>query len=166
MSVEELINLITRAFHGVEQPPKITLYVAEAQDYYHYNNNDKHQKRDYMGPWENIPEEHIRDCRNALAYLDKVGMRYYLPAYMVWALKNIDDSEADTDYVLYSLDHFPKNHSLSEYHKERFSLFSPKQMEACALFLKFCAEDEFDRIDSYFAKKKYERYWFQFVDIK
>jgi hypothetical protein len=87
-------------------------------------------------------------------------MRFYLPAYMVWYLKNFGDSnEVLTDHALYSLDNHPNNPGLSAYHRERFSLFSPQQLKACALFVKYCAEDKTDFTDTEFAKTKYENYW-------
>ena len=165
MNIEELIDIIAKAFQGVEQPRVTTLHVAEAHDNYDYDNDDKHRKKDYFGPWENIPDEHIESCKHALSYLDKTGMRYYLPAYIIWTLKNVDNQNVDLDHALYSLDHSPKDAQLYAYHRERFSLFSPEQMRACALFVKFCAEDELDRIDAYFAQKKYERYWEQYEKI-
>jgi len=163
MSIEDLIEIIQKAFHGVEQPKDITLHVAEAHDYYDYENNDKHRAKDYIGDWEGVPDEHIHECKHALSYVDKVGIRYYLPAYMIWTLRNLSSDEYDLDHALYTLDNSPNDPQLSEYHKERFLLFNSEQMKACALFVKFCAEDEQDYTDSYFAKKKYDRYWYQYT---
>ena len=80
-------------------------------------------KRFYWS-WQNIPTEHIKSCQNALSYVDKVGMRYYLRAYMVWYLSNLDNpDEIWTDHALYSLDNHSNDEELSKYYKERFSLF-------------------------------------------
>ena len=80
----------------------------------------------------------------------------------IWYLKNLGvPDEIWSDHTLYSLDNHPKDEKLSKYHKERFSLFSKEQLKACAMFVKYCAEDE-DNTDEYFAKKKYERYWSQY----
>ncbi len=46
------------------------------------------------------------------------------------------------------------------YHKDRFSLFDENQLNACALFVKFCAYSLNENLtDSYFAKDIYENYW-------
>ena len=166
MDSEELIGIIENAFDGVTQPDEITLHVAEAHDNYDYDNNLKHRKKDYIGRWQDVPQEHIQKCGNALSFVEKVGMRFYLPAYMTWYLKNFgNDNIIYDDHTLYSLDNNAKDSELAEYHKERFSLFTPEQLQACAFFVKFCANDTTEFSDTYFAQKKYERYWSSYENI-
>lgn len=163
MQKDELIFIIDKAFDKVEQPTDITLHVAEAHDDYDYGHNSEHRKKDYFGSWQTIPDDHLSECTAALSYLDKVGMRFYLPAYMTWYLKNMGKiNTLVRDFPLYALDNHPNDSKLSEYHKERFSLFSTEQMLACALFVKFCANSNSEITDVDFAKKKYERYWFKY----
>ncbi|MBN1534289.1 MAG: hypothetical protein JXA20_16570 [Spirochaetes bacterium] len=163
MNREALIEFIEGAFDGVSQPGDITLHVAEAHDSYDYDHDAEHRGVDYFGPWQRVPAVHIKKCRTALSYVDKVGMRYYLPAFMVWYLKNFGDSgEVCSDQTLYALDDHPDDTALREYHKDRFSLFLPEQMRACALFVKFCAEDATGFADSDFAVRIYERYWWRY----
>jgi hypothetical protein len=160
MEKEALIRFIEEAFNGVEQPKQLTLHVAEARDDYDYDHDLEHRRKDYVGRWQDVPEEHLKECDCALSYLDKVGMRFYLPAYMTWYLKFFGNKkEVYLDSVLYALDNDPHTPGLAEYHKERFSLFNDLQRKACALFVKYCAEDTTGFTDSNFAKKKYERYW-------
>lgn len=165
MSIEELINIIEKAFDGAPQPEDITLHVAEAHDVYDYDHDKEHRRKDYIGRWQDVPREHIRNCQSALSFVNKTGMRFYLPAYMIWYLKNFGSDEVWSDHTLYSLDNHAKDPKLAEYHKERFSLFTPEQLSACATFVKFCANDETDFTDTYFAKKKYERYWSRYEKI-
>ena len=163
MTKAELIKLIEDSFDGVEQPQDLTLHVAEAHDGYDYDHDDEHRRKDFFGRWQDVPSEDIQNCQTALSYLDKVGMRYYLPAYMVWYLKNCEKTNAVLgDHTLYSLDNHPNDPKLAEYHRERFSLFDEDQMNACAKFVKFCAEDKSGFTDSNFARKKFERYWSQY----
>ena len=163
MGKEELIRFIEKAFDGVEQPKQLTLHVAEAHDDYDYDHDLEHRRKDYIGRWQEVPEEHLKECSCALSYLDKVGMRFYLPAYMVWYLRSFDEKDGvPTDGVLYSLDPDSNHPRLAEYQKERFSLFNDLQLKACALFVKYCAEDKTGYTDNYFAEKKYERYWFKY----
>ena len=163
MKKKELIALIEEAFEGVPQPEAITLHVAQAHDDYDYDNNSFHREKDFIGAWNNVPTEHLAKCRDALCYLDASGMRYYLPAYMIWVLKNFGKLDID-DNVLYSFDNRSDDDELGDYFKERFSLFDAKQMRACALFVKYCAEeDPEDLIDVDFAKNNYDRFWCQYV---
>ena len=159
-----LINMIKAAFDGVEQPKDITLHAAEAHDGYDYEHDDKHRKKDFIGAWQDVPAEHIKECHTALSYVNKTGMRYYLPAFMVWYLTYLGTDEIQSDHALYMLDHHADNEELSAYFKERFSLFNATQLKACALFVKFCFTDANALIysDCGFAQNQYESYWHQF----
>ncbi|KPQ39198.1 MAG: hypothetical protein HLUCCO16_09150 [Phormidium sp. OSCR] len=162
MNTEELIALIDTAFEGVPQPQDLTLHVAEAHDDYDYGNDEEYRRLDYRGRWQDVPNEHIKACQSALSYLDKVGMRFYLPAFMVWYLRYFRTEEVWSDNTLYSLGTYGQNPGLAEYQKQRFSLFTPQQMRACAQFVKFCAKDTTGFSDDYFAQTIYDGYWSQF----
>lgn len=164
MQKEALIQFIKETFDGVEQPKDITLHIAEAHDWYDYDHDDIHRKKDFFGRWQDLPSEHIKKCLNALSFLNKEGMRYYLPAHMVWYLENFGNSEEiDRDDTLYSFDNNSDNLELAAYHKERFSLFNRQQLRACALFVKYCSEDKSRFTDTDFAENKYEQYWVQYM---
>lgn len=163
MKVKNIISYIEEAFDGVPQPKLITLHVAQEHDSYNYDNDEAVRKRDFFGPWQNIPFSHIKNCPNALSYLDEIGMRFYLPVFMVSCLKNFGHSEGFyKEHTLYSLNNYPDNPDLSNYHRKRFLLFNTKQLKACALFVQYCAEDKSDDIDSCFATELYNRYWIQY----
>jgi len=162
MDKEQLIAFIENAFDEVEQPKDITIHVAEAHDDYDYEHDLAHREKDFFGPWQEVPLDHIESCRTALCYVDKVGMRFYLPAYMIWYLKYFGEDRIGDDNILYALDNNPNDQELFKYHQERFSLFNNSQLKACALFVKFCANDQTGFTDTYYAKKKYENYWHQF----
>jgi len=164
MNRKELIEVIKKAFEGVVQPSDITIHVGKAYYSYDYSHDSEHRKKDFVGNWLDIPSDHIRQCQSALCYVNKVGMRYYLPAYMVWYLNCVDAyDELNNDSTLYALDNHPTN-ALGDYFKERFSLFNAEQLNACALFIKYCATSPemagYSDID--FAQEKYEGYWSQF----
>jgi hypothetical protein len=165
MNIIELISTIEEAFDGAQQPQDITLHVAEAHDYYDYEHDEQHRQKDFMGRWQDVPIEHIEKCQAALSFVDKIGMKFYLPAYMTWYLKNFGTSAMLTDHTLYSLHNHAKDNQLAEYHKERFSLFTAEQLRACALFVKFCANDSTNFTDTYFAQKSYEGYWANYEEI-
>ena len=165
MNKDELIAIIVETFDGAPQPEGITLHVAEAHDDYDYDHDDEHRKNDYIGRWQDIPQGHIKKCQSALSYVCKEGMRFYLPAYMIWYLRNFGTDEIDSDHTLYSLDNHSNNSDLNKYHQERFSLFSRAQLQACSLFVKFCANDSTEFTDTEFAQKKFERYWSKYEKI-
>lgn len=165
MDRAELIAFITKAFDGVPQPESITLHVAEAHDEYDYENDEMHRRKDFVGRWQDVPEHDIQSCQTALSYVDKIGMRFYLPAYMVWYLRNLGTKSVWSEHTLYSLDNHPGHPQLAEYHVERFSLFTAEQLKACALFVKYCANEQSGFTDSNFAQKKFERFWSKYENI-
>lgn len=158
---EDLIEEIRSSFNNVDQPEKITLHVAQAHDEYDFD-DEKYSHLDFRGRWQDVPIEHIEECQEALSYVDKVGMRYYLPAYMIWYLRELDSGEVVSDHTLYVLNHYSDDERMSKYFQERFSLFTPEQLKACAGFVKYCAEDDDEVTDTEFAKKIYESYWNKF----
>lgn len=162
MHIEELINLVGKAFDGAPQPEGLSLHVAEGHDSYDYDYDSEHRQKDYFGRWQSIPASHIEECQSALSFVDKIGMRFYLPAYMVWYLKNFGGDKVGSDHTLYALDNHPGEPRLAEYQKKRFALFTAEQLNACAQFVKFCASDKSDNADAEFAQKLYARYWTNF----
>ncbi|MBI39755.1 MAG: hypothetical protein CMF59_09155 [Leptospiraceae bacterium] len=161
---DEVIQSIQAAFHGVPQPAKITLHVAEAHDNYDYGHDADHRKKDYRGPWQEIPDEHIENCQCALSYLDPEGFRFYLPAFMVWYLKNYKNSrKVKLDNALYALDTYSGEPRLEGHKKEQFSLFSPEQLAACAAFVAFLADDRSGMTDEDFAERIYFNFWHKYL---
>lgn len=157
----ELIQEIEKAFEHVTPPEKVTLHVAEAHDSYDYN-DEKYRLNDVADRWQDVPVEHIEECQMALNYVDKVGMKFYLPAYMVWYLNKLNSGDVESDYTLYALDDYSDNIKMSCYFQERFSLFTHEQLKVCSHFVKYCAEDKSDIADAEFAKKIYKNYWKKF----
>ena len=159
MQKDQLIKLIHDSFDGVSRPTDITLHVAEAHDNYDYEHNDLHRLKDCKGRWQEIPEEHISGCPNALPHLDAYGIRYYLPAYMVWYLLNPDSDSWAYDSTLYTLNDHARDAELSLYFESRYSLLSAEQMLTCREFVAFCMVDKDVEHDTVFATQIYESYW-------
>ena len=162
---KELIRVIEEAFDGVEGPELLTLHVAEAHDSYDYDHDEQHRAFDHYDCWQGIPDKDMLECPHALSYVDKVGMRFYLPAFMTFFLRHFGENIAewwDPNQALYALNHHPYDDLLAKYHKERFSLFSSEQFRACALFVRFCAEDDTGFAAEWFAREHYENYWKQY----
>ncbi len=159
MRKDELIGRIRDSFDGVARPKDITLHVAEAHDNHDYERNELHRLKDFVGPWQEIPEAHILACPHALPHLDGQGLRYYLPAYMVWYLLNPNVDSWAYDSTLYTFDDSANDESLSAYFSTRFSVMSDAQLRVCRDFVVFCMEDKEGEHDYDFATEVYERYW-------
>ena len=82
---DALVDRIEAAFDGASPPPAghRSLLEAEAWDGYEQAN----RSGEHLGRWQDLPEELLHRCSNALTYLDGHGFRYYLPAIMTARLR-------------------------------------------------------------------------------
>ena len=82
---DALVDRIEAAFDAVPPPAEghRTLLQAEAWDGY----READRSGEHLGRWQDLPEEHLHRCSNALTYLDGHGFRYYLPAIMTARLR-------------------------------------------------------------------------------
>lgn len=140
---------IERAFDGVPFPgPKHrSLYQAEAAD----NWAGCDQSRDHQGRWQDLPREHLLACQFALPHLDAHGLRYYLAAVMSFAVRERDQPRDDhgSRWLFESLEYtfqfsFDEGSRVA-YLRDRFSLFTPAQLDAVARFLEYYPSRAADR---------------------
>lgn len=137
--VAPCLALIARAFDGVPPPDPAhrTLRQAEAWDDYELQD----QKHDHKGPWQDLPDDHIRDCPFALPHLDEQGIHYYLPALMSFVLRQSEDKRGMTeDSLLFTL--MPSTGALKDYQRGRFALLTPLQRQAILEFLRHAAPEQ------------------------
>jgi hypothetical protein len=86
---DALIAEITAAFDGISREDGMTLHEAEAVDDRKSDEESRAARRlDTDQHWQEVPDKDISACCSALSFLDAKGFRYYLPAFMVYGLKN------------------------------------------------------------------------------
>lgn len=156
-----IIEEITAAFHGVPRG-EITLHEADVWDNYG-SEEEAEQARslDIDNCWEDIPEEWIEECSSALPFLDPQSWRYYIPAYMIWTLKNYENSDSIvsewTVYTFCMLNRSKNEPDSKENDLERFQQLNQKQSAAVYLFLKYMGEHYLDD-----AEEAIQQYWKKF----
>ncbi|MEZ5975513.1 MAG: DUF6714 family protein [Planctomycetota bacterium] len=97
--------------------------------------------KDEKEDWEAIEESTIDfDC--LLPHMDPEAVRYYLPAYMTWTLRNPGSSSPTTCGTAWYFNH--------KRVKNELVLLNSKQLEATRLFLLWCAEQG----DEYFYSRE------------
>lgn len=138
----DLIEEITAAFDGVSRDGGVSLSESWVIDNYGSEEmRAEARKQDTDTKWQDVPDEDICEGYQCLTFLDTIGFRYYIPAYIVWFLRYIDnqDPKFDSDtypWLIYALGAI-KNHEDS--YLERFQSFSLEQSRAIAHFLVFDA---------------------------
>jgi hypothetical protein len=113
--------------------------------------------------WQDIPDDELAECGVLLAHMGPEEIRYYLPAYMRYALKNqhLPIWEDDTmGSVIFSVDPRTNEPRAMQYKLDQLSLLDKNQCRAIVAFLEFAANDAQD-IHRPDARKALERYWYK-----
>ena len=140
-----LIDNITTVFDGVSRRNGVTLHEAMViDDYGSPAERAEARAQDTENRWQDVPEDDIRFSDAVLSFLDTLGFHYYLPAYMVWYLGHIDNT--DPDYWSNTFDsvifHLTYQVDVDDYITQKFSLFTSAQLKATGHFLQFDVERE------------------------
>ena len=147
---------IESSFRGVALEDGIGIFEAEALDACVSDAvREKTRRRDQRDSWESIPDETISQHFSVLCFMDQKGLRFHLPAYMRFAVRNYETSDsASVDSVIYALCRAPQSV------EKDWPLFSEKQRATIAKFLKFMVLEAGEQfVDSWQASLAYERTW-------
>lgn len=144
---QAVIEEITVAFGGVSREGGVTLSEAWViDDYGSDEERAEARKEDTETRWQDVPERDIAYGSSCLSFLDEIGFRYYLPAYIVWCLRHIDSEDAND--LIYESNSYQSivwhltdiGPDLHQYRMARFELFTLEQSKAIAHFLEFDEE--------------------------
>lgn len=157
-----IIEEIVDAFRGVTRG-EITLHEADVID---DDGSDEEAENarslDTENSWEEIPEEWIEHCSSTLPFFDPQSWQYYIPAYMIWTLKNFQVGDSITsDWTICTFDLSEDDPESKQYNMERFQQLNQKQSAAVCQFLRYMSRDN-ERVDGQVAKKALQKYWGQF----
>lgn len=147
---EEVAGEILRSFAGVTRDDGVTLHEALVIDDYGSDaERAAARELDTDRRWQDVPGHLIEGHSDALHFVDPKGFRYYLPAYMVWALRHFRTSDSfSVDHVIFSLTlgkGSDANTGLCDmrgWALERFRLLTGDQSRAVCRFLRFMAGQE------------------------
>lgn len=135
-----LIDEITSAFQDVRRGNGVTLHEATVIDSYgSMEERAKARKKDTERRWQDVPDRDIANTDAVLSFLDAEGLRYYLPAYIVWYLRNIDNDAVRSSNTFDSVV-FHLTYQIEEREDKRFEGLTPAQGRAIAHFLIFVSE--------------------------
>jgi hypothetical protein len=136
-TADDVISEIEAAFVGVPFG-QLSLHEADLMDSYGATAAQRQaaRDRDPERDWREVSDASLRECDYALSYLDPLGWRFYLPAFMRWRLRD----PAASDHVIYSLDPagIRQHERLTE---ERFRSLDQVQVRAVCAFLRFVSEN-------------------------
>jgi hypothetical protein len=139
----EVIRSIQQTFAGVGREDGVTLHETREIDLY----SGPHERAvarllDTDEMWEQVPAASIAKFSEALCFLDPKGFRYYIPAFMIWTIKNYRKSDSCSgDYTLYALCRLDKSDSDST---ARLNLLNDRQRSAIAMFLLYFSSEAYN----------------------
>ena len=165
---ETLIAEIERAFDGVQRGDGVTLnQTCVLDDYGDEEEQAKARRKDTDNRWQDVPKAKLEwhSCAVAMSFLDAIGFRYYIPAFMRWAVRCYDlpRSEAPGN-IISGLDPGELGDSLYEYNMSRFRILNEAQATAVAHFLQFFAGPPGENsLNDDTAREALDHYWHQFL---
>jgi len=103
---QKLIELIHRAFDGVRLDDGESLNMTEYNDsggcQPEFKEKAKHDERDN---WTAISDETLEQFTVTFSFTDLKGFRFYIPAYMIWAIRHHRTSDSIiADHTVYAID--------------------------------------------------------------
>lgn len=154
---DALIAAVEKAFGAVERGT-ITLHEAEVIDSYGtVDERQKARKHDPETDWRDVPDTSLRACQNALPHLDPASWRFYLPAFLRFALRTLDDRVCLVDRVIYTLA-LGGDRRMNDHARARFTTLNARRAQVVRDFLELARDDD-DRCDARVASQALDDYW-------
>jgi hypothetical protein len=145
-----LITQVEDAFEGVTLGDGISLNECEHAD----SGGSagvflERAKEDERSDWRRLVTDDLTNFTVTFCFTDLNGYRFYLPAYMIWTLKNYAVSDSIiSDNTIYALD--PTRYQFERRPFTRY--FDQKQLDAILAFLEFCCQND-DYLDGDVARR-------------
>ena len=133
---EKLIAYIRRAFERTRLGNGITIHEADLEGCYTDDSERSHARaKDDEVVWSDVPDWKIERFPSVMPFFDPEGYRFYIPAYMIWTLKNWRTTDLFiADSVIWSF-----GYKESAFEDGRRKAMSPVQLHAAYRFVKhFC----------------------------
>ncbi|WP_170328939.1 DUF6714 family protein [Ruegeria arenilitoris] len=133
-TTKALANQIIAAFDGLDPPADDELLHPECID-------DVDILEFYGGvKWHEMTDQMIVYSYAAPTAFSPKAFQYYLPAYLIWTLRNSDSPEYASESILLALDPGTSKEMLHEFRKSKFSQLTPTQTEAVLRFLYYFSD--------------------------
>ena len=129
--VENLKNQIFKTFADTKQPAKEDIALGDYEQC-------KEMRNDFAGiKWQEISDELLLKQYDAIPLFTPQAFIYFLPAFLIYTLKNFDSHSLLGEFTIYALTPDKKWNldNMKSYWTERLSLLSNKQMEVIYDFL-------------------------------
>jgi hypothetical protein len=160
---EKVITSIEKSFHNVTRDGGTTLHQMDLIDGGWPIKEEAmkiEEKKDPETRWQDIPSGKLSESHESLAFLDDLGLRFYLPAFMRHALRTSQPGSIEPEIIgiLGALSDGPEN----SFWRGAFAMLQREQKEAVAGFLQLIALKR-DGFHHMLALKALNRGWQAYV---
>lgn len=129
---DAIVESIRKAFHGVKLDGGVTLAQARLMDQFGRGDVASAMASAGLSDWTAVSDDEISDSP-VLSFLDAKGLRFHLPAFMSWTLRNYDRSgSGSVTFTIYAFLRPPDD--------EVFNLLDKAQRGVICQFLRFFAQ--------------------------
>lgn len=137
---QELIDRIRVAFAGVTLEDGISLNMTEYNDSGGCMPKFKEKASDDERiDWQAIPDMTLEQFTVTFSFTDLKGFRFYIPAYMIWTIRNHRTSDSIIgDFAIYAID--PSHYLFRTI--PFLQWFTVDQVEAMAAFLEYVVQSD------------------------
>ncbi len=134
--MQQLVEEIRAAFEGAEPPADDRILHPDCRD-------DVDILEFYGGVrWQDMTDENVIYSYAAPTAFSAEAFRYYLPAFLIWTLKNLDSVEYASESILLALDPGTDKELLHDFRKSKFDAMTPDQVAVVRKFLWHVSEHD------------------------
>lgn len=114
------------------------------------------RRQDTETCWQDVSDADLARFHASMFFMDAIGLRYYLPAFMIYGLHHIDNDEWAIVSSLLTV--LGAHQICGKPHLERYQIVTHTQAQAIGGFLQYVAGhgEEFDRAE---AGRIFRDYW-------
>jgi hypothetical protein len=153
--VKTLISEICEAFDGTTLADGTTIHEADLEGAYSEDSVRLEARgKDSETNWQSVSDRKLERFHSALSFFDVRGWKFYIPAYMIWSLRNWRTTDSLTaDSVIWGFE------LRNEYRLPRFESLSERQSKVVLAFLQHFCKYSWDPD----AEKSINSYWKTFA---
>lgn len=133
----EALARIEVAFAAVPRPDNGELHHPDS-----YDDTDLEPLYE-IDRWHDMADEVVINSYAAPSFLSPAGFRYFLPAYMRFALRNPDSAEAVVSSTIWALDPSLYSERIAAYARSKYELFDEAQRAAIVSFLEAMTDSSY-----------------------
>lgn len=134
---QEALSLVESAFADVARPANDELLHPDSSD-------DMDLVELYeISSWRDMTEHDIIENYAAPNFLSPAGFRYFLPAYLRFALEHPDSSAAVVSATIWDLDPSMYDERIAAYSRSMYVLFDDAQRAAIVAFLEAMTDSSY-----------------------